>query len=103
MGIAVVDGLGTRQHYLLEELDDPLFCFVFARRFMLQNHFANLETAFVDGIERGHGFLKNHGDAFASHIGHVFFPIVLDFLASDLDAVGLDTAHPFVEQTHHRQ
>ena len=88
MRIAVVYGFRTGQHHLLEEADDTLLGSCFAHCFVLQNHLTNLIAAFIDRVERGHGLLENHGNAFASYFGHLLFAEAFDFLAFDLDAVG---------------
>ena len=103
MWIAVVDGFRTGQHHLLEEADDTLLGSCFAHCFVLQNHLTNLIAAFIDRVERGHGLLENHGNAFASYFGHLLFAEAFDFLAFDLDAVGFDTAHLLIEEAHHGQ
>ena len=64
---------------------------------------ADLIPAFVNGVERGHGFLEDHGDALAAYFSHLTFTESFYFLAFNLDTVSLDTAHFLIEQAHHRQ
>ena len=100
VGIAVIDGLGARQHHLLEEVDDALLGGCFAYLFMLQNHLSHLKAAFIHGIQRGHRLLENHRDAFTSHLSHLAFAVVFYLFPFNLDAVGLNMACLFVQQPH---
>jgi hypothetical protein len=40
---------------------------------MQPNPFSDLVTQRVDGIQRGHRFLENHGNRFAPHLAHLVF------------------------------
>ena len=70
---------------------------------MPQYHLAHLVAAFVDGVERGHRLLEDHGDAFAAHLGHPALVEVLDVGVANQHAVGADAADALVEQVHHGQ
>src|SRR3546814_18202712 len=54
----------------VQHLQRPRTGFAARYRPVPQHHFGDLVADAVDGIERGHGFLEDHGDAIAADRAH---------------------------------
>src|SRR3546814_17519585 len=55
----------------LQQFDDPLACCLCRQMLMLAQRFRNLPAYVVHRVERGHGFLENHGNLTATQLAHV--------------------------------
>ena len=78
MGVAVVNSFRPRQHHLMEQRDHPVVSDLLCHFLVLTNHLGNLMATTVHRIQRGHRFLKNHGDTLAPNLGHLSLIEVLD-------------------------
>ena len=70
--IGIVDALGIGQFDLFEELEHFGLALGGAHPGMDLEHFLDLRTAALHGVERTHGFLKDHRDAFAPQTAEMF-------------------------------
>ncbi len=73
VGIAVEDQLRVREPNLLEELNCPLPCLLPAHTAVEHERFHDLLSAAEDRVQRGHGFLEDHGDVVSPILLHLPF------------------------------
>jgi len=92
MGIVIQPLLGRWDAYIPEKLDAPLPQFILTNTLMNQNGLSNLVTDREHRIERGHGFLKNHGDPPPADLLHLFFIQVQEILTIEEDFTSHDPA-----------
>ena len=70
VGIAVKDASGFRQLHLGQGIDAALTCLLAVDILVQVDGFQQLVADGIERIERGHGFLKDHGDLIAADAAH---------------------------------
>src|SRR5437764_853948 len=76
-----------------EGLDRAIECFALAKARVNSRDFGDLISDSEHGIERGHRLLKDHRDAIAANVSHLFVAQGDEIFSLELDAAaGFDSA-----------
>ena len=103
MGIVNLTGGGDTHH--LQNFLHAFFHLAVAEIFavMENQRFLDLLTNCLNGVQRGHGILENHGDFITTDRLHVFLLNGENILSLKGDRTGSDLAGALGEQTQERQ
>jgi hypothetical protein len=86
-----------------KQLDSTLLCLWGIELLMKGDGFADLVAHRVDGVQRRHGLLEDHGDLVAANVAHLLITLLQEILTVKEDFAAHDLARRVGDEAHNRE